>query len=367
SYDKPTTRKQKKASRSKSTQNPDGSKIQAREWSSRESMLFAELGIRDDLKDETYLAAFLSCWLCLFVFPQKGSFLRLGVFRVASLMAAGTIYSLAVPVLANIYHGLGLITKASNPIGRMDFHFPMHYVHGWLAHYFGTHYPLPREVRGPKMTNFSGEGGSIYFGEYEARELIHNGVRIQWHANLHNRNKHERMVDTHDSSFLQMSYFVSMRSCYLSSRCENTWIITSYSPYRFGRQFGFYQDLPNDIGGMPPAITLDNILYHWRIYWWTTKHMNYFEDNRHHLVSSAIPPPSQPRLPKNRGSNLGGKEIRLVEAMAPNLEDEVNEHESDSNKSDRHWKRPLKKAKVSGDHPDGRGLSALEVPDVPPL
>uniref|UniRef100_A0A9I9E1M3 Aminotransferase-like plant mobile domain-containing protein n=2 Tax=Cucumis melo TaxID=3656 RepID=A0A9I9E1M3_CUCME len=290
-------------------------------------------------------------------------------------MAAGTIYSLAVPVLANIYHGLGLITKASNPIGRMDFHFPMHYVHGWLAHYFGTHYPLPTEVRGSKMTNFSGESGSIYFGEYEARELIHNGARIQWHANLQNRSKHERMVDTHDSSFLQMSYFVSMRSCYLSSCCENTWIITSYSLYRFGRQFGFYQDLPNDIGGMPPAITLDNILYHWRICtrrntlselylparslepckhvtqrfidWWTTMHRTYFEGNRHHLVSSAIPPPSQPRLPKNRGSNLGGKEIRLVEAMAPNLEEEVKEHkdESDSSKSDRHWKRPLKKAK----------------------
>uniref|UniRef100_A0A9I9ECM8 Aminotransferase-like plant mobile domain-containing protein n=1 Tax=Cucumis melo TaxID=3656 RepID=A0A9I9ECM8_CUCME len=141
-------------------------------------MLFTELGIKDDLKDETYLAAFLSCWLCLFVFSQKGSFLRPGVFRAASLMAAGTIYSLAVPVLANIYHGLGLITKASNLIGRMNFHFPMHYVHGWLAHYFGTHYPLPTEVRGPKMTKFSGEGGSIYFGKYEARELIHNGARI---------------------------------------------------------------------------------------------------------------------------------------------------------------------------------------------
>ncbi|KAA0060611.1 hypothetical protein E6C27_scaffold22G004890 [Cucumis melo var. makuwa] len=310
-YSIPITRKQKKASRSKSTQNPDGSKIQAREWSSRESMLFAELGIKDDLKDETYLAAFLSCWLCLFVFPQKGSFLRPGVFRAASLMAAGTIYSLAVPVLANIYHGLGLITKASNPIGRMDFHFLMYYVHGWLAHYFGTHYPLPTEVRGPKMTNFSGEGRSIYFGEYEARELIHNGARIQWHTNLQNRSKHERMVDTHDSSFLQMSYF----------------------------------DLSNDIGGMPPAITLDNILYHWRIYWWTTKHGTYFEDNRHHLVSSAILPPSQPILPKNRGSNLGCKKIRLVEAMAPNLEEEVKEHkdESDSSKSDLHWKRPLKR------------------------
>ncbi|TYK16278.1 uncharacterized protein E5676_scaffold21G00470 [Cucumis melo var. makuwa] len=209
-YSIPTTRKQKKASHSKSTQNPDGSKIQAREWSSRESMLFAELGIKDDLKDETYLAAFLSCWLCLFVFPQKGSFLHPGVFRAASLMAADTIYSLAVPVLANMYHGLGLVTKASNPIGRMDFHFPMHYV---MA------------------------------------------------------------------------------------------------------------------GGTSPMITLDNILYHWRICtrrntlselyllalslepckhvtqrftdWWTTKHGTYFEDNRHHLVSSAIPPPSQPRLPKN--------------------------------------------------------------------
>ena len=141
-------------------------------------MLFTKLGIRDDLKDATYLAAFLSCWLCLFVFPHEGSFLRPGVFRIASSMANRSVYSLAVPVLANIYHGLSLITKASNPIGCMDFHFPMHYVHGWLAHYFGTHYPLPKEVQGPKMANISVEGGSIYFGEYEARELIHNGARI---------------------------------------------------------------------------------------------------------------------------------------------------------------------------------------------
>ncbi|KAA0052876.1 hypothetical protein E5676_scaffold186G001540 [Cucumis melo var. makuwa] len=59
SYDKPTTRKQKKLPHSKSSQNPDGSKIQTREWSSRKNMLFAEFGIRDDLKDEMYLAAIL--------------------------------------------------------------------------------------------------------------------------------------------------------------------------------------------------------------------------------------------------------------------------------------------------------------------
>uniref|UniRef100_A0A9I9DX49 Aminotransferase-like plant mobile domain-containing protein n=1 Tax=Cucumis melo TaxID=3656 RepID=A0A9I9DX49_CUCME len=280
-------------------------------------------------------------------------------------MATSAIYSLAVQVLANIYHGLGLITKASNLIGRIDFHFPMHYVHGWLAHYFGTHYPLPTEVQGSKMTNFSDEGGSIYFGEYEALELIHNGARIQWHANLPNRNKHECMVDTHDSSFLQTSYFVSMRFCYLFPRCGNTWIITSYSPYRFGWQFGFYQDIPNALGGMPPLITPDNMLHHWRICtrrntlselylsahslepckhvtqrftdWWAMKHETYFEDNIHHLVSSAIPPPSQPNLPKNRGSNLGDKEICLVEAMVATLEDEIKEHKGESNsiKNDR--------------------------------
>ncbi|KAA0052877.1 hypothetical protein E5676_scaffold186G001530 [Cucumis melo var. makuwa] len=97
--------------------------------------------------------------------------------------------------------------------------------------------------------------------------------------------------------------------------------------------------------------------------------MAYFENNRHHLVSSVIPPPSQSKLPKNRGSNLGGKEIRLVEAVAATLEEEIKEHKdkSDRSKSDRHWKRPLKKTKVSDDDLDGKGSSALGVPDVSPL
>ncbi|KAA0043403.1 hypothetical protein E6C27_scaffold1639G00020 [Cucumis melo var. makuwa] len=55
--------------------------------------------------------------------------------------------------------------------------------------------------------------------------------------------------------------------------------------------------------------------------------------------------------------------------MAATLEEEIKEHkdESDSSKNDRHWKRPLKKTKLLGDDPDGRGSSALGVPNVPPL
>ena len=101
-------------------------------------------------------------------FCVSASLLRPGVFRVASLMVEGHHYSLVVPVLANIYHGLGQITSAPNLIGRMDFCFPMHYVQGWLAHYFGTHYPIPTSVRGPKKINFFGTKACIYFREYEA-------------------------------------------------------------------------------------------------------------------------------------------------------------------------------------------------------
>ena len=103
--------------------------------------------------------------------------------------------------------------------------------------------------------------------------------------------------------------------------------------------------------------------------WWATKHGAYFEDNRHHLVSSVIPLPSQPRLHKSRGSNQGGKQIRLIEAMAPTPENVVAEHkdESDNSKSDRHWKRPLKKAKVSGGDSYERGSSAMGIPGVPLL
>ncbi|KAA0049835.1 hypothetical protein E5676_scaffold118G00370 [Cucumis melo var. makuwa] len=55
--------------------------------------------------------------------------------------------------------------------------------------------------------------------------------------------------------------------------------------------------------------------------------------------------------------------------MSVTLEEEIKEHKdkSDSSKSDHHWKRSLKKVKVSGDDPDGRGSNSLGVPNVPPL
>ncbi|KAL0288348.1 UNVERIFIED_CONTAM: hypothetical protein Sangu_2662400 [Sesamum angustifolium] len=60
---------------------------------------FTILQIPADIQDETYVAAFLSCWLCSFVLPhRKAGKVRASTFKVASRMAQGGCFSLAVPL-----------------------------------------------------------------------------------------------------------------------------------------------------------------------------------------------------------------------------------------------------------------------------
>ena len=68
-------------------------------------------------------------------------FIRLGTSKVASMMASDITFSLAISVLASIYHGLKRITKVAKPSHSWSW-FTCHYLHGWLAHYFKTHYVL---------------------------------------------------------------------------------------------------------------------------------------------------------------------------------------------------------------------------------
>ncbi|KAL0327778.1 UNVERIFIED_CONTAM: hypothetical protein Sangu_1855800 [Sesamum angustifolium] len=55
----------------KSTHNPLGDIAIHERWSTVEEALFAKLCIERSLKEEVYLAAYLTCWLCLFVLPDK--------------------------------------------------------------------------------------------------------------------------------------------------------------------------------------------------------------------------------------------------------------------------------------------------------
>ena len=104
---------------------------------------FRILKVSEKVKEETWLAALLSCWLGEFVFPGKeANLIRPGIFKVASSMAHGKKYCLPVPILATIYKGLNDIASSSVP-SKCDTKFPAHYLNTWLAEYFATHFDWP--------------------------------------------------------------------------------------------------------------------------------------------------------------------------------------------------------------------------------
>ncbi|CAL9017787.1 unnamed protein product [Prunus brigantina] len=103
--------------------------------------------------EKSYLAAFLTCWLCKFVFPKDDvTLIRPGVFKVASRMAHGVSFGLAVPVLASIYKGLNDISSADDS-GNCTTVLPFHYVYGWLGEYFDTYFTSSSEKSIPVMAS----------------------------------------------------------------------------------------------------------------------------------------------------------------------------------------------------------------------
>uniref|UniRef100_A0A9I9EFN1 Uncharacterized protein n=1 Tax=Cucumis melo TaxID=3656 RepID=A0A9I9EFN1_CUCME len=156
-------------------------------------------------------------------------------------MAEGYTFSLVIPVLANIYSSLRQIHDSTSSLGHSNACFPIHYVHGWLALYFNTHYKAPTSLRGPCMVEFSDEGGAKYYINLKACRHIHKGKYVSWHACLQENNKDELLTDDGTLIHWNASFFISICSCFLSSQSGSSMVIEPYSPYRFGRQFGFYQ------------------------------------------------------------------------------------------------------------------------------
>ncbi|KAL0291517.1 UNVERIFIED_CONTAM: hypothetical protein Sradi_7023500 [Sesamum radiatum] len=109
--------KEKKTVRPKSTHNPLGDIAIHERWSTAEDALFAKLCIERSLKEEVYLAAYLACWLCVFVLPGKDvNSIRPSTFKMTSLMANGGRVNLAIPVLVSIYEGLNTVATSSKPV-----------------------------------------------------------------------------------------------------------------------------------------------------------------------------------------------------------------------------------------------------------
>ncbi|KAJ8423973.1 hypothetical protein Cgig2_008748 [Carnegiea gigantea] len=143
----------------------------ARGWSDYQA-IFEELGVATGQRTETFLAAFLSCWLCTFILPVRDAgCIRPGTFSIASLMASGVGCCLPTAVLASIYKGLNELSRSSHP-GRGGGHFPTHFLYAWLAKNFDVYELVGEASSSPGMVKFSGLGRAKSFQPEEARELI---------------------------------------------------------------------------------------------------------------------------------------------------------------------------------------------------
>ncbi|KAL0337535.1 UNVERIFIED_CONTAM: hypothetical protein Scaly_2028600 [Sesamum calycinum] len=360
-YHPPPPRKEKKTVRPKSTHNPLGDIATHERWSTAEDALFTKLCIERSLKEEVYLAAYLACWLCLFVLPGNDvNSIRPSTFKMASLMANGRRVNLAIPVLASIYEGLNTIATS----------------------------PKPAELRGPKMTRFSGEGGAKYYEPREARKRIHKAEFVSWACNMLVKAEPFKFVDDGRAEELDHSYFVAIRSSYLTLRRGGRFIVEPYSPHRFGRQFGYYQDVPGTLKYDTRVASLEEGLRYWRLCvlskssskawfpclpanakklcseaykaWWAKIHGTFFDDNIACLIRPKLIKITLKRK-KDEDKQVDGGENDPPCALVPPIVIECdsqaavvevskgkcsshNVADSDSSNKDRHWKRQRKEA-----------------------
>ncbi|KAL0313574.1 UNVERIFIED_CONTAM: hypothetical protein Sradi_5756700 [Sesamum radiatum] len=165
-----------------------------------------------NLKEEVYLAAYLACWLCTFVLSGKDvNSIRPSTFKMASMMTNSRRVSLAILVLASIY-----------------------------------------------------EGGAKYY-DPQARKRIHKAEFVSWACNMIVKNRPFKFVDNADAEELDHNFFVAIRLSYLTLRQGDKFIIEPYSPHRFGRQFGYFQDVPGTLKYDTRATSLEEGLRYWRL------------------------------------------------------------------------------------------------------
>jgi hypothetical protein len=113
------------------------------------------------------------------------------------------------------------------------------------------------------MVRFSGEGAAKYFEEAEARKPFCSITKFKFHRLALFKGHQEILEDNDQLSDSYVDYFISQRPSYLSSRRGDLSVLEPYSPHRFGRQFGFTQDIPGEIKEDLRAAPLERVMHLW--------------------------------------------------------------------------------------------------------
>ncbi|CAL2238373.1 unnamed protein product [Prunus armeniaca] len=264
-YKKPSRKTiRNKSQKPKEDFDPSGIIMGALKRTKKEEGVFEDLGITDEDMERSYLAAFLACWLCKFVFPKDDvTLIRPGVFKVASRMAHGVSFGLAVPVLASIYKGLNDISSADDP-GNCTTILPFHYVYGWLGEYFDTHFTSSSEKSIPIMARFSGRLSAKFFEDSSARALFRTCGKVKMSRLAGVFSECKQLTDEDHISKEDFEYLICLRSGFVSLRQENYRVIQPYSPHRFSRQFCYVQHVPGELKDDVRNGTVLSVYSHWK-------------------------------------------------------------------------------------------------------
>ncbi|KAL0420669.1 UNVERIFIED_CONTAM: hypothetical protein Slati_3089800 [Sesamum latifolium] len=175
---------------------------------------FTILQIPENIQDETYVAAFLSCWLCNFVLPHNK-------------VGKGHVY----------FHELVRV-----------FSYFSHPLRIWLDRTLSSDSLSSKlEPIGAQMVKYAVENMARHFQPTEARNLFH---RINPSRLLNFYFHHQGPSLVADDAKISNTFkhlFVALRSSYLTLRLGVESIVEAYSPHHFSRQFGFCQDVPGSL------------------------------------------------------------------------------------------------------------------------
>ncbi|KAL2497193.1 PMD domain-containing protein [Abeliophyllum distichum] len=226
-----------------------------------------------DEEEELEIAAYLSLWLCHFIFPSSDDYLRVGTFKTASRMAAKSTYSLVPPILASIYRGLTETSNcmAGHDIGSIKYAFPGHFLYTWAATYFlrGIYSNIDKSIGRPIIRRYAGTLNDLQPWEvdmFDCRELVRGRMDLKdfcWNP-IHLPPQCGIRTDKDDRSTEISEFMTSIRPGFLSyRRGSSSYILEAYNPHRFGRQQGFRQKLPGSPKDMNLVINPINLYCAW--------------------------------------------------------------------------------------------------------
>lgn len=113
------------------------------------------------------------------------------------------------------------------------------------------------------MVRFSGEKMNRTPDVQEARELLKCKDPSVMYSNALMKDTSITLIDTQSSSSSWKAYLICLRSGFLTLRQGRTIVIEPYFPCKFGRQFGFYQDVLSEPRMNDREGTLQDVARYW--------------------------------------------------------------------------------------------------------